>query len=153
MTEYELWRRDSRSHSTWTKIATPPGPAQSELREVEVERPRLDLEYSFRVRAVNRLGAGPWSAIAQVQSETANLPPAPQNLTVVPSTPRTAKITWQMPPANGSQVVAYKADLQPADGSQAIGCGSQLLTTVRRTSARLGALRRCATCSRSRSIL
>ena len=48
----------------------------------DVPRSRLDLEYSFRVRAVNELGAGAYSAVAFIQSEAANLPASPQALDV-----------------------------------------------------------------------
>ncbi|KUL40616.1 hypothetical protein ADL15_06415 [Actinoplanes awajinensis subsp. mycoplanecinus] len=71
--------------------------------------------YRFQVRAVNELGAGPWSPIsAAVIPHTA--PPAPRSFTATPGAPGgtvTTTLRWTAPPATGgTPITGYRLTTQ-----------------------------------------
>lgn len=105
---YQLESKSSRPFSQWAVIdtlAVSPGQHLS----FDFHRVRLDLEYRFRVRGVNAMGNGLWSAQAVVLSEAANLPPAPQDLSITAGSvfSRSVGVEWRMPFNNGSQGIIY----------------------------------------------
>lgn len=67
-------------------------------------------EYSFEVRAVNRIGPGPWSEILTVMSG-----PAPPDQPIAPSvvckSPFHVFVEWQEPKSNGSPITEYRLEM------------------------------------------
>ena len=80
---------------------------------------RTDLQYEFTTRAVNALGAGPWSGVLNVESGAEDLPNRPSGLEVL-SDPavgsRSFSIAWDMPADNRSEGVLYYELTMTADG-------------------------------------
>ena len=109
ITSYELYSHTSVPGSEWALEATT---SLVEERTFDVNRARLDINYFFRARAVNALGAGAWSDggdVASVQSEVKDLPSTPQSLSLVGGTitHNSLALRWTMPGGNTSSSVTY----------------------------------------------
>ena len=106
ITSYELFQTSSRAAAEWELVQTLPMPASLSFAVV---RERLDLEYSFRVRARNSLGAGAWSTVVFVESDSADLPPSPLNLSYVGGSlrARSVSLEWRMPAGNVTAGIIY----------------------------------------------
>lgn len=65
------------------------------------------MEYSFQVRAVNRICAGPWSDPLKVVSGAAP-PDAPDHLSLTCRSPYHVSVEWKEPSCNGAPVSEYK---------------------------------------------
>ncbi|KRT80542.1 Fibronectin domain-containing protein [Oryctes borbonicus] len=66
-------------------------------------------EYTFAVRAVNRIGPGPWSEHMTVTSGAAP-PEFPINVTVVSKTPNHVFVSWSEPKDNGAPIKEYRVE-------------------------------------------
>ena len=80
---------------------------------------RTDLQYELSTRAVNSLGAGPWSNVLTVESGAENLPSQPSDLQVLADPAvgsRSFSIAWDMPAGNRSEGVLYYELTVTADG-------------------------------------
>lgn len=71
-------------------------------------------EYSFSVRAVNRIGPGPWSVSLDVKSGAAP-PDIPKGLSAIPKSPFHVFVEWEEPHSNGSPITEYKLEMSPND--------------------------------------
>ncbi|KAF2882221.1 hypothetical protein ILUMI_23944 [Ignelater luminosus] len=71
-------------------------------------------EYLFTVRAVNRIGPGPWSDSLAVKSGAAP-PDAPAAPTATPKSPFHVLVEWQEPHYNGAPVTEYRLEMSPSD--------------------------------------
>ncbi|XP_060516675.1 fibronectin type-III domain-containing protein 3A isoform X2 [Cylas formicarius] len=69
-------------------------------------------EYSFAVRAVNRIGAGPWSEVLKVASGAAP-PRAPEIPALRCRSPYHVSIEWHEPPSNGAPITEYRLEMSP----------------------------------------
>ena len=78
--------------------------------------------YVFKARAVNALGASPWTAEKKVMGVELDAPPPPEALTVSNVGQRSFEIAWRMPAAaaqlNGSAAIAKYRVLLTCDQAQ-----------------------------------
>ena len=118
----ELEWRTARAASVWEPVPSvgnhSVSPSTFFPLTFHVARPRLDLEYHFRARAVNALGASEWSEDVRVLSTNALRPPMPVNFTTIAGTATSSSATfsWNMPPGlNGSLhgITYYSLELVP----------------------------------------
>ncbi|MBO9614828.1 MAG: fibronectin type III domain-containing protein [Dyadobacter sp.] len=65
--------------------------------------------YSYRVRAVNAVGASAYSNIASAKTQNVPVPDAPTNLTAVPTAPDLIQLRWAKPTGNASEIVIERA--------------------------------------------
>ena len=78
----------------------------------DVDR-RSYLTYTIRSRAVNLIGAGPWSDPLVVESDVAQLGDPPQSLSASAITPNSFKLDWSMPADGTGDVLSYRLTLTP----------------------------------------
>jgi hypothetical protein len=69
--------------------------------------------YHVRVRALNKWGYGPFSAVVVL---AATAPAAQMSPPTVVNSGGSVLITWVAPSSNGSPITAYKIELLQADG-------------------------------------
>lgn len=67
--------------------------------------------YLFQVRAINRVGGGPWSEPLEVVSG-AGVPDPPKAPMVVCRSPHSAMVNWEPPVNNGATVTEYRVEWQ-----------------------------------------
>ncbi|XP_015927182.1 fibronectin type-III domain-containing protein 3A [Parasteatoda tepidariorum] len=65
--------------------------------------------YGFKVRAYNKVGAGPWSDVFEVTSG-AGSPDAPQNIQITPRSAHVVFISWTEPANNGAIITEYRLE-------------------------------------------
>ena len=116
ITRYEVRVRTLVSDDVYTACTS--SSCALPLNWVLMDR-RTDLQYEFTTRAVNALGAGPWSGVLNVESGAEDLPNRPSGLEVL-SDPavgsRSFSIAWDMPADNRSEGVLYYELTMTADG-------------------------------------
>lgn len=71
-------------------------------------------EYTFSVRAVNRVGPGPWSEHVTITSGAAP-PDFPSNVTPISKTPYHIFVSWSEPKDNGSAIKEYRLEYGSSD--------------------------------------
>lgn len=74
-------------------------------------------EYTFVVRAVNRIGPGPWSDNLIVTSGAAP-PDSPCIPTATCKSPFHVYVEWQEPINNGAPITEYKLEMSPSESDQ-----------------------------------
>ena len=84
----------------------------------DVDR-RSYLTYTIRSRAVNLIGAGPWSDPLVVESDVAQLGDPPQSLSASAITPNSFALSWSMPADGTGDVLSYRLTLTPQGLSSA----------------------------------
>ncbi|KAJ8030329.1 Fibronectin type-III domain-containing protein 3A [Holothuria leucospilota] len=72
--------------------------------------------YSFKVQALNKVGAGPFSEPLQITTG-AGPPDRPKNLQATFKSPTSACVSWEMPCNNGAPVTEYKLEKASDNGS------------------------------------
>lgn len=71
-------------------------------------------KYSFQVRAINRIGPGPWSETFTVTSGAA--PPEPPAAPCATcKSPFHVYVEWQEPRSNGASITEYKLEISPSE--------------------------------------
>ncbi|MDR6806241.1 titin [Dyadobacter sp. BE34] len=65
--------------------------------------------YSYRVRAVNAVGASAYSNTGSAKTQNVPLPDAPTNLTAVPTAPDLIQLRWAKPTGNATEIVIERA--------------------------------------------
>lgn len=90
---------------------------KSKETECSVTELRPGCDYAFKVRAVNRIGHGPWSEVFNVTSG-----PAPPDAPSVPSalckSPFHVVVEWQEPHNNGAPITEYRLEMSPNETEQ-----------------------------------
>lgn len=103
------------------------GPLTTAYKGLETECLVTDLyphtSYSLTVRAVNRVGAGPWSTPLDVTSGPA-VPVRPQP-PVLAHIPQGVAVSWSTPRDNGSPLTQYIVQMAtpPGDNYSQVYCG------------------------------
>lgn len=85
-------------------------------------------EYSFIVRAVNRVGASPWSDVLSISSGAA-APDIPSPPITTPRSPFHVYVEWQEPPCNGAPLTEYKLEMSNTDQEEQYAAVFQGLAT------------------------
>lgn len=67
--------------------------------------------YLFQVRAINRVGGGPWSEPLEVVSG-AGVPDPPKAPMVICRSPHSAMVNWEAPVNNGATITEYRVEWQ-----------------------------------------
>ncbi|XP_022918886.1 fibronectin type-III domain-containing protein 3A isoform X3 [Onthophagus taurus] len=80
--------------------------------EIVVTDLRPGTEYTFSVRAVNRVGPGPFSEYTNICSGAAP-PNWPENVVVISESPKHVIVSWSEPRDNGATIKEYKLEMSP----------------------------------------
>ena len=109
------------SGSTWTSLGSTPATVTAFLHRGLA----AGITYHYRVTAVNRNGAGPWTFPESATTPRAGTPSAPRNLTAMAGGPSIVDLAWAAPSLNGGSAITHYEIHVPASGG-----GWRLLATT-----------------------
>lgn len=91
--------------------------------------------YQFKVKAVNKAGAGPWSDSLEVVTG-AGVPEAPVQPEIHCKSPHNAVVSWTEPNNNGAVITEYRLEWQPKENLDFVPlyCGTALSHDLSRLS-------------------
>lgn len=87
---------------------------KSKETECTVTDLRPGCNYTFKVRAINRIGAGSWSDSVTVTSGAAP-PGQPEPPITTCKSPFHVAVEWQEPVTNGAPITEYRLEMSPSD--------------------------------------